>query len=90
MIKPHELSRELPVKLSNGAVSTTAKVWEVLTAAGAGNRWGNVVMVEFLLENGADPNKAGAEWSRPLAWARQRGHTEIGETLNSQRGFRRD
>jgi len=35
-------------------------------------RWGHIGMVRFLLENGANPNTAGAEWSTPLAWARKK------------------
>jgi hypothetical protein len=34
-------------------------------------------MVEYLLSEGADPNKAGAIWSKPLAWAIKKGHSEI-------------
>lgn len=34
-------------------------------------------MVDFLLKQGANPNKAGAPWSTPLAWATRRGHTAI-------------
>jgi ankyrin repeat protein len=38
-------------------------------------------MVAFLLASGADPNKAGATWSTPLAWARKKGHAEIEKDL---------
>jgi hypothetical protein len=31
----------------------------------------------LLLERGADPNRSGASWSTPLAWARKKGHAEI-------------
>ena len=40
-------------------------------------RWGHAAMAEFLLEQGADPNKAGAQWSMPLAWAEQKGHAAV-------------
>ncbi len=40
-------------------------------------RWGHYNMAEYLLKQGADPNKAGAPWSTPLAWARKKGFTEI-------------
>lgn len=46
-------------------------------------RWGNLEMVRFLLEKGADPNKAGAEWSTPVAWARSKGHNEVEQVLLS-------
>jgi uncharacterized protein len=44
---------------------------------GLAARWGKRDMVAFLLERGADPNRAGAQWSTPLAWAQKKGHLEI-------------
>jgi ankyrin repeat protein len=44
-------------------------------------RWGRTAMVTFLLERGADPNKAGAAWSAPLAWARKKGHSDVARDL---------
>jgi hypothetical protein len=35
------------------------------------------------LDRGADPDKAGAAWATPLAWACKRGHAEIEADLNS-------
>ena len=51
------------------------------TPLGYAARWGNVAMVKLLLESGADPNKSGASWSTPLAWARERGHSEVERVL---------
>jgi ankyrin repeat protein len=54
------------------------------TPLGLAARWGNAEMVKFLLEKGADLTKAGAEWSTPLAWARNKGHKKIEEILSTQ------
>src|SRR4030095_10232332 len=51
------------------------------TPLGMAARWGHVAMVEYLLGKGAYPNKSGARWSTPLAWARKKGHAEIEKIL---------
>ncbi len=51
------------------------------TPLGMAARWGNEDMVAYLLEQGADPHKAGAPWATPLSWARQKGHTSITRML---------
>ena len=51
---------------------------------GMASRWGHIEMVEYLLKQGADPNKSGASWSTPLAWARKKGHNDIESILLKQ------
>jgi ankyrin repeat protein len=52
------------------------------TPLGVAARRGQVALVRFLLDRGADPNLSGAPWATPLAWARARGHGEIGQLLD--------
>ena len=47
------------------------------TPLGYAARWGHVSMVKLLLESGADPNKSGAPWSTPLAWAQKKNNVEV-------------
>jgi ankyrin repeat protein len=51
------------------------------TPLGMAARWGYAEMVNFLLKQGADPGKSGAEWSTPQAWAVKKGHREIEKIL---------
>ncbi len=51
------------------------------TPLGMAVRWGHLEMVQYLLKQGADPDKAGAPWATPLAWARKMAFTEIEESL---------
>jgi hypothetical protein len=51
------------------------------TPLGLAARWGQIEMVKYLLAKGSDPNKAGASWAKPIAWARKKGHADIEEIL---------
>lgn len=51
------------------------------TPLGMAARWGNLVMVAYLLEQGANPALSGADWATPLAWAQSKGHQEITDLL---------
>jgi ankyrin repeat protein len=51
------------------------------TPLGMAARWGHTSMVKYLLDQGADPIKAGATWASPLSWSKKRNLSEIQEIL---------
>jgi ankyrin repeat protein len=47
-------------------------------------KYGKKEMVQYLLEQGADPNlPVSPSWAKPLAWANRRGYKEITDLLKA-------
>jgi ankyrin repeat protein len=67
--------------LDHGADINAADEEYRSTPLGLAARWGHAKMVAFLLERGADTNKAAAPWATPLAWARKKGFRIIASDL---------
>ena len=53
------------------------------TPLGFAARWNQREVALLLVERGADTNRAGADWARPIAWARRKGHAEMIELLRT-------
>lgn len=70
--------------LDHGADLNTIEEEYLSTPLGLAARWGHTEMVELLLGHGADPQEAGADWAKPLAWARAKGHGDIIEVLEKR------
>ena len=53
------------------------------TPLGFAARWNQREVALLLIERGADANRAGADWSRPVAWAQRKGHADMVELLRA-------
>ena len=84
---PAEAEELLRMFLEHGADINAVEEADRSTPLGMAARAGRPRLVELLLENGADPNGAGEDWARPLAWAQRRGHGEVADMLR-RRGAR--
>jgi uncharacterized protein len=73
--------RKAELLLKRGALINPLDDEYLSTPLGMAARWGQMEMVHYLLNKGADANKSGAGWATPLAWARKKGHIEIAESL---------
>jgi ankyrin repeat protein len=84
----HDMAQKGNIKKAKLLISHGAEINSVdeeyqSTPLGMAVRWGHLEMVEFLLRHGADPNTSGADWARPVSWARKKGFKEIEQVLKS-------
>lgn len=73
MFQPHELEFDLRVKLSDGVVSTTTKVWEVLKASYEGD----IGRVRKLGDECPELLYAPVQLAPPIHFAVREGHVDI-------------
>jgi uncharacterized protein len=73
MIQPNELKLELPVKLSNNVVSTTTKVWNILSASYNGD----LDAVKEMVDDCPELIYAQYNYTPPIHFAVREGHSEL-------------
>ena len=73
MLQPNELKLNLPVKLTDGAMSTTGKLWEVLVAA----KEGNLERIRNLEADCPALIYAQYNYTPPIHFAVREGHTDL-------------
>lgn len=79
MIQPPELKHTLPMSLSNGVMSTTTKVWEILVAS----RHGSLETVKRLVDECPELIYAQYNYTPPIHLAVREGHIELVKYLLS-------
>lgn len=77
MIQPLELKIDFPIALSNGIVSSTSKVWDVLFASYKGN----LEKVKSLVDDCSELAYAQYNYTPPIHFAVREGHTNLVEYL---------
>ena len=73
MIQLNEMQLSVPMDLSNGVVSTTAKVWEILVAS----RDGNIDKVKELVNDCPELIYAQYNYTPPIHFAVREGHLDL-------------
>lgn len=73
MIQPHEMKLDLPMRLSNGVVSTTTKVWDILMASYEGD----LARVRSHVADCPELAYAQYNYAPPINFAVRQGHVEI-------------
>ncbi len=79
MIQPNDLKLDLPMKVANGVMSTTSKVWEILHAS----YLGDLEKVKELLDECPALIYAQYNYAPPVHFAVREGHTELVKYLLS-------
>ncbi len=80
---PEEIVEFASLFLDHGAVINALENKLQSTPLGWAARFGNIVLVKYFLERGADPHLAGENWATPLAWTEREGHVDIVEILDN-------
>jgi len=73
MIRPNEMQFDAAMELSNGAVSTTLKVWDILVAS----RDGNIDKVKELVDSCPELIYAQYNYTPPIHFAVREGHLDL-------------
>src|SRR5215216_894076 len=73
MLQPIEMKLKVPMKLSNGVVSTTEKVWDILVAS----RNGSLESVKELVNECPELIYAQYNYTPPIHFAVREGHLDL-------------
>jgi uncharacterized protein len=73
MIQPNELKLDLPMELSNGVISTTSKLWEILVAS----KNGDLETVKKMVDECSELIYAQYNYTPPIHFAVREGHLNL-------------